>query len=186
MSDPRCEELRELVSAFVDESLDAAELLRLEAHLAGCPGCRDFEARLRRFRELLPAAEAFRPLRRPPPGFAAVVAARAAAQAPGRAVVFAAARVPRRRSGILYLGLAAAAAAVFFFAWSWQRLPSGEPAAQRLAARAVPGVVLTASADEGSMEAWMRQHSQLARGGTLLGPAEEVEFASFRAGLAER
>jgi hypothetical protein len=30
------------------------------------------------------------------------------------------------------------------------------------------------------MDSWLRQHALLARDGTLLGPAEEVEFANFQ------
>lgn len=187
MSDPLCDTYRELVSAFVDESLGGEELLRLEAHLAGCPGCRDFEARLRRFRELLPAAEAFRPLRRPPPGFAAAVAARVAEQPLERLVGFPAVRTGRRVSGAGWLSLAAAAAAALVFAWSWQRLLPGESPEQKLASRPVPAVVMTAAADEGSIEVWMHEHTRVSRGGTMLGPAEEVEFASFHgAGVRER
>ena len=39
---------------------------------------------------------------------------------------------------------------------------------------------MLAAADEGSMDSWMREHAMLARGNTLLGQAEEIEFASFR------
>ena len=31
------------------------------------------------------------------------------------------------------------------------------------------------------MDTWMREHAMLARGGTLLGSAEESEFARFHA-----
>ena len=179
MSDPRCEVHRERVSAFVDERLAGPELLLLEEHLESCAGCRAFEAGLRRYRELIRAAEAFRPLRTPPPGFAAAVVARVAA-APAATVPFPAARARRRPA--LWAGYAAAAAAAaLFFAWSWQRLLPGEDPAARLARRAAPPVVAVAAVDEGNMDAWLREHAALARSGTLLGPAEEVEFASFSA-----
>jgi predicted anti-sigma-YlaC factor YlaD len=184
VSDARCEEYRELVSAFVDERLDGGELLRLEAHVASCAGCRDFEVELRRFRGLLQAAETFRPLRTPPPGFAAMVAARVERLPRAEAVPFPEVRARRRALSASWLGMAAAAAAaVLFFTWSRQRLIDGDTLAQQLAGRpAGKAVVLAASpADGGDIEAWLREHAMDARDGTLLGPAEEVEFASFSA-----
>jgi len=190
VSDMRCEDYRELVSAFVDERLDGAELLSLEAHIATCPGCRAFEVELHRFSGLLQAAEALRPLRRPPPGFAAMVASRAAAEPRTQIIPFPAAPAARRASRVTWLGLVAAAAvAALFFAWSWQRLLPGDLPTQRRIARTAAPVAgqAVAAADEGSMDTWMHEHAMLARGSTILGPAEEIEFASFRAGApAER
>jgi anti-sigma factor RsiW len=177
VSDPRCEEFRELVSAFVDERLEGAELLRLEGHLETCAGCREFERELRRFGELLQAAEAFRPLRRPPPGFAAAVAARAVRH-PVPALP---APAPRPAGRLVFplswAALAAAAAAALLFGWSWQRLLPIESPEQLLASR--PALVAPA-AGEGSMDDWMREHAMVARDGTLLGSAEEVEVVSYR------
>jgi hypothetical protein len=69
---------------------------------------------------------------------------------------------------------------VFFF-WSWQRLlPVEEPARRVAAAIGAPAPLRVAAAEEGSMDSWLRQHALLARDGTLLGPAEEVEFANFQ------
>ncbi len=185
MSDARCEGQRELVSAFVDERLEGAELLALEAHLEACAGCRRFEADLRRFPELLLASEAFRPLRQPPPGFAAQVAARAAAEQTGRVVPFPA---PARRRRASLLGFAAAAAAAaLFFAWSWQRLLPGEPVAQQAQIPAPQTATFAvAQVDEGSMDDWLQRHASLARDATLLGPAEEFEFAGSRPAAGER
>lgn len=183
MSDARCEEFRELVSAFVDEGLEAGDLLRLEAHVAVCPGCRAFEGEVRRFGDLLRAAEVFRPLRRPPAGFAALVASRAA-QAPAPIVPFPPVRDARRVSRLPWLGMvAAAAAAALFFGWSWQRLLPADTALQQRLVRTASPVAGTAiaAADEGSMDGWVREHAMLARGSTILGPAEEIEFADFRA-----
>jgi anti-sigma factor RsiW len=185
VSDARCGEFRELVSAYVDERLDAGELLRLEEHFLSCVGCRAFAGELRRFKELLPAAEAFRPLRRPPPGFAALVAARVAREPRAQVVPFPEVRpVPRRRRAPRVGMVAAAAAAALFFAWSWQRLLPGYVPTQRQASRQI---VLTGSLaeppDGGSMDTWMREHTMLARSGTLLGPAEEIEFARFHSGV---
>lgn len=182
MSPERCDEFRELVSAFVDERLEGAELLRLERHLETCPVCRAFEQELRRFGELLQAAEAFRPLRRPPPGFAASVAARAFARPAARTVPFPASAPPHRRMRLPWVSVAAAAAAALLLAWSGQRLlPTEEPTQRRAA---LPGAVVTAAADEGSIELWMREHAMVARDATLLGPAEEVEFVNFQAAAA--
>jgi anti-sigma factor RsiW len=183
MSEERCERFRELVSAFVDESLDAAELLRTEAHLEQCAACRAFESEVRRGKQLLVAGEAFRPLRRPPPGFAARVALLALEQQAARTIAFPAGRAssrPAARSRLAFA--AAAAAAVLFFGWSWQRVLNVDSLEPRVAVRAAaPGVVVAASLGEGDMETWLHEHATGARDGTLLGPAEEVEFASFPA-----
>ena len=183
MSDARCREFRELVSAYVDEQLDAGELLRLEGHFLACAACRAFEGELRRFKDVLPAAEAFRPLRRPPPGFAALVAARIEGEPRARAIPFPRRRAGGRRSRVSWAGMvAAAAAAALLFAWSWQRLLPVASPEQKLVRSAFAPAVAVAAADSGSMDVWMREHSMLARGGTLLGPAEEFEFARLHAG----
>jgi len=184
MSAERCEAFRELVSAFVDENLAAADLLRTEAHLEQCGDCKAFESEVRRGKRLLLAAEAFRPLRRPPPGFAARVALLAREQPPARTVAFPEAAVSRRTVVGSWFGLvAAAAAAVLFFAWSWQRVLNVDSLESRFAGRAAgPVVVVAASGGEGDIESWLHAHAMGARDGTLLGPAEEVEFASFSAG----
>ncbi|HEY5998038.1 MAG TPA: hypothetical protein VI078_01880, partial [bacterium] len=55
-------------------------------------------------------------------------------------------------------------------------------APQRMAAGVVaPAPVRVAAAEEGDLDSWVRQHASVARDATLLGPAEEVEFASFDA-----
>ncbi len=183
MSDARCEEFRELISAFVDERLDGDELLRLEEHVLICAGCRAFEGEMRRFRGLLRAAEAFRPLRRPPPGFAAMVVSRIEREPRAQAVPFPEFRAGRRASRAPWVGMvAAAAAAALFFAWSWQRLlPVGSPE-QKVVATAFAPRVDVAAAEGGSIDTWMREHAMSTRDGTLLGPAEEIEFASVHAG----
>jgi len=180
VNDARCEEYHELVSAFVDERLDGPDLLRLETHLEACGGCRTFERELRHFKELLPAVEAFRTLRRPPAGFAALVAARAVREQGALTVPFPAARARGRWVGMV----AAAAAAALFFAWSWQRLLPVDAPEQKIAMSSLAPGVDVASADGGSMDTWMREHAMLAREGTLLGPAEEIEFARPHAGVA--
>jgi hypothetical protein len=97
-------------------------------------------------------------------------------------IPFPEARAGRRLSRIPWVGLVAAAAAVLFFAWSWQRvLPVGSPEQKIVMPRVVP-MVDVAAADGGSMDTWMREHAMLARGGTLLGSAEESEFARIHAG----
>jgi hypothetical protein len=182
MSDAQCGEFRELVSAFVDERLDGDELLRLEVHLLDCGDCRAFEADLRRLKGLLRAAEAFRPLRRPPPGFAALVAARIERE--GQVVPFPAAAARQRRSRVFWGQMvAAAAAAALLFAWSWQRLVPVSDPEQRAAAAAPHEAVEVAAADGGSMAAWVREHAELTRRGTVLGPAEESDLARGRTGL---
>lgn len=184
MSDAQCEEFRELVSAFIDERLDGGELLRLDEHFQTCAGCRAFEGELRRFRGLLQAAETFRPLRRPLPGFAAMVISRIDRLPTAQIVPFPEPRAVRRPSRIPWFGMVAAAAvAALFFAWSWQRLlPAGSPDQNIAMPRWVAPVVDVATADGGSMETWMREHTMLARGGTLLGSAEESEFAGIHPG----
>lgn len=183
MSDARCEEFRELVSAFVDERLDGPDLLRLEAHLKACRGCRAFEDELRHFKELLPAAAAFRPLRRPPPGFAAMVVARIARLPRAQVVPFPEVDAGRRLPRAPWVGMvAAAAAAALFFAWSWQRLLPVGSLEQKVVNVSVPRTLNVASADGGSMDTWMREHVELTRGGTLLGSAEESENARIHGG----
>ena len=182
MSDPRCERYRELASGFVDERLEAGELLDFEGHVEGCAACRDFEAGLRRVRQLLRAASAVEPLRRPPPRFAAGVAARLAREAAPAALSF-----PRPGSGRRPLralaALAAAAAAALFFAWSWERLlPPADPA-QQVVWRGDGAVSRPDVLEDGSMDSWLREHALLARGGTILGSAEEFEFVSRHAAL---
>ena len=183
MSDAQCGEFHELVSAFVDERLGGGELLRLEGHLQACAGCREFEGELRRFRGLLQAAETFRPLRRPPPGFAAQVMAHIERQAHAQAIPFPEAHARRRLSRVPWVGMvAAAAAAALFFAWSWQRLlPVGSTEQKIVMTRVVP-MVDVAATDGGSMDTWMREHAMFAGGGTLLGSAEESEFARIHSG----
>ena len=140
---------------------------------------------MRHFKGLLRAAEAFRPLRRPPPGFAAMVVARIDREPRSRAVPFPAVHARGPRSRIPWVGMAAAAAAAaLLFAWSWQRLlPAGSQEQAIAMPRVVPAVDV-AAADGGSMDTWVREHAMLARGGTLLGSAEEFEFARFHSGAA--
>jgi len=180
MNEERCEDYRELASAYADDRLEREDLLRLDRHLGECPGCRDFERGLHRSRELLRAAEAVSPLRRPPPGFAAAVVARIDRQPRAQVVAFPAAPAGRPASRRPWIGMvAAAAAAALLFAWSWQRLlPVESPEQSALTSPAVQAVDL-AAADGGSMDTWMREHDMLARGGTLLGSAEEREIARF-------
>jgi anti-sigma factor RsiW len=187
MSGPDCEEYRELTSAFVDESLEGPRLLRLERHLEACAGCRAFEVELRRFRELLQAAAAFQQPRRPPPGFAAAVVALIEREGRANAVPFPGSRAPRR-SAAAWIGFAAAAAvSALFFGWSWQRLAPGGASAPRQASVPAPSLAVAAAvADEGSMDDWLQRHAALAREGTILGPAEEIEFASFPAAAPGR
>jgi anti-sigma factor RsiW len=185
MSGPDCEEYHGLISAFVDESLEGPRLLALERHLEACAECRAFEGDFRRFRELLRAAAAFQPPRRPPPGFAAAIVARIEREGRTNAVQFPGSRPPRR-SAAAWIGFAAAAAvAVLFFGWSWQRLVPGGAPSPRLASVPVASLaVATAGADEGSMDDWVLRHAALARDATILGHAEEMEFASFSVAAA--
>jgi predicted anti-sigma-YlaC factor YlaD len=180
MNEERCEEFRELASAYADDRLEREDLLRLDRHLGECPGCREFERGVRRSRELLLAGEAVSPLRRPPPGFAGAVMRRVAAEAgPGtRVVPFPAARPPR-----LWAGLAvAAAAAAVFFAWSWFRLlPTEQGLRADLPQRIAP---VQLAREEGSMEDHLERHASLARAATILGPAAEVDFVARHAVVA--
>jgi len=186
VSGAKCEEFRELVSAFVDERLDGGELLRLDEHFQACVGCRAFEGELRRFRGLLQAAEAFRPLRRPPPGFAAMVAARIGRRPGAQVVPFPEIHGGRRLSHVPWVGMVAAAAvAALFFAWSWQRLLPVNSPEQKIATSSFAPTVDVAAADGGSMDTWMREHAMFARESTLLGGAEEIEFARVPSGAVQ-
>ncbi|MGH7249247.1 MAG: anti-sigma factor family protein, partial [Pseudomonadota bacterium] len=42
-----CDEIRELLSAYIDGELDAARSLEVERHLEGCAACEAVSARLR-------------------------------------------------------------------------------------------------------------------------------------------
>jgi anti-sigma factor RsiW len=48
-----CRELVELVTAWLDDALPAAERARFEAHLAECPYCRTYLAQMRQTAQLL-------------------------------------------------------------------------------------------------------------------------------------
>jgi anti-sigma factor RsiW len=48
-----CRELVELVTAWLDDALPAAERARFEAHLAECPYCRTYLAQMRQTAHLL-------------------------------------------------------------------------------------------------------------------------------------
>jgi anti-sigma factor RsiW len=43
-----CQELVELVTAYLDGALDPASRQRFDAHLAECPGCREYLDQYRR------------------------------------------------------------------------------------------------------------------------------------------
>ena len=43
-----CQELVEIVTAYLEESLPAADRARFDAHLAGCTGCRNYLEQMRR------------------------------------------------------------------------------------------------------------------------------------------
>ena len=47
-----CREAVELMTAYVEGTLDAAERARFEGHLAGCPHCTEYLAQMRRTIEL--------------------------------------------------------------------------------------------------------------------------------------
>ena len=112
-----------------------------------------------------------------------MIAARIERQPRAQTVPFPEARAGRRGSRVPWAGLvAAAAAAALFFAWSWQRvLPVNAPEHKFVSSAAAPTVEV-ASVDGGSMDTWMREHAMLARGGTLLGSAEEIESATLHSG----
>jgi anti-sigma factor RsiW len=42
-----CQELVELVTAYLDDSLSAADRARFEAHIAGCDGCTGYLEQIR-------------------------------------------------------------------------------------------------------------------------------------------
>jgi hypothetical protein len=111
-----------------------------------------------------------------------MISARIERQPPAQTVPFPETRSGHRGTRVPWVGLvAAAAAAALFFAWSWQRLlPVNAPEHTLVSSAAAPTVEM-AAADGGSMDTWMREHAMLARGGTLLGPAEEIESATLHA-----
>jgi predicted anti-sigma-YlaC factor YlaD len=50
--DMACRELVELITAYLEGAMAAAERVRLEAHLAGCEGCSSYVEQMRRTIEL--------------------------------------------------------------------------------------------------------------------------------------
>jgi anti-sigma factor RsiW len=61
MSELTCQELVELVTDYLDGALPEAERVRLEEHLAECPGCRAYVEQIRTTARLAGEAERLRP-----------------------------------------------------------------------------------------------------------------------------
>ena len=49
----RCQEVVELMTAYLDGGLSAADRARFESHISGCDGCRAYLAQLRTARMLM-------------------------------------------------------------------------------------------------------------------------------------
>ena len=49
----RCREVVELITAYLDGALSAADRARFEQHISGCDGCRAYLAQLRTARMLM-------------------------------------------------------------------------------------------------------------------------------------
>lgn len=45
--EPACRELVELITEYLEGSLPTADVVAVEAHLAGCPACRRYLAQMR-------------------------------------------------------------------------------------------------------------------------------------------
>lgn len=174
MNPVSCEGFQELSSAFVDDQLEAAEILSLQEHLRGCPECRRFLADIYRLQDLCRAEAAHRALRSPYPGFAAVVSRKMGLEglpvpARGEQAWF-----PWRRPLWTSLAGALAAALLVFAGWSWHRFSSREETR-----RAAVAPHLGQVGDLGSMDSYLRQHALLAIDATLLGPPGGMELIGF-------
>ncbi len=101
-----CTDIKALLSALIDDRLDAAARHGAERHLAGCPACRDLLDQAERNEALIAAGVgAGAPL---PEGFEAAVLARTARAARGRP-----------GSVSTWFGWVAMAASVFLVLWMW-------------------------------------------------------------------
>ena len=127
-----CEGQREAIGALVDGELEGAERAALEAHLAGCNGCR---RELEELRGLAAAFAALTPVE-PPPDFEARFWARIARE--GDAAPGLAARLRRLFSpgGLVAAGIAAAAALLLFLNVPRTHAPTHDSAAPAPIAKA--------------------------------------------------
>ncbi len=123
-----CREWRELLGAHALGHLEGDERAGLEAHLEGCPGCREELAALAPVARMLPHADParFGPAPQPPPELGQRIAATIAAEAERNE------RRQRRRlfGGLAFGGAAAAAVAAVLLLFVFGGGGSGEPAQQ--------------------------------------------------------
>lgn len=132
-----CEREREAIGALVDGQLEGAERAELEAHLAGCTGCRQELDELQR----LAAAFAALPAVEPPADFEARFWARIAREADAPRGFAARLRALFSPAGFVAAGVVAAAALLLFMNAPRTQLPAAAPgAAPAPVAKAEPAV----------------------------------------------
>jgi anti-sigma factor RsiW len=175
MKPKSCNEFQELASAFIDDHLEVTGIYSLQRHLEGCRDCRRFLSELRRIRELVKAEEVHRALQAPSPGFTAALS---------RRLVEKSSLPPAEKATVGFFvwrplwgrmaGAMMAAALLVFSGWAWYRLSVRDDARQ-----VVSSLSQGRLGEEGSMEAYLRQHALRAMETTLLGPPEGLEFVDF-------
>jgi hypothetical protein len=182
MRTENCRERREELGAYALGHLEGEELARLEAHLEGCPACRDEAAALGSVVSLLPLAdpERFGPAPVPPPELGKRVAATIDAERRSQ-------RQHRRlRLGFGLGGVAAAAAAAVLAIFVLSSGESGGPE-QHVSFRSLPsGVKIAAALEPQAYGTEIHMYVKGIRSGTLCrvymrGPGgRDVSAGTFR------
>ena len=163
MKTESCRERREELGAYALGHLKGEELTRLEAHLEGCPACRDEAAGLASVASLLPHAdpEHFGPAPVPPPELGKRISATIDAERRSQR------RHRRLRFGLGLSGAAAAAAAAVLAIFV---LSSGQGSGpeQQVAFRSLPsGVKIAAALEPQTFGTEIHMYVSGIRSGTL-------------------
>ncbi len=140
-----CAEVQKYLQVFLDGEFDEAERLDVEAHLAGCPTCRQQAELERRFRESVRSR-------------LVAPAAPEALRARVRAAMAAEPEAGRLRRGLLWGSLPAAAALLLVLSFTWTVTSGFSPLLREAVERhssEPPVEVRSADADE--VESWFQR-----------------------------
>lgn len=173
-----CEKYAELVSAYLDDELNASELLELAAHLKACASCSRLMEEFMEMKDLLRQAEPYWPKPSPTRGFLRAVKRRAReewAPGDGQTIAGATPAAPRRVATMTVAAMAALLVLAGAAAYFQLRGPSVEvgplPAA--------PGAAVYQLAREGNgenLEAYIREHALESSRSLILDYEDNVEF----------